>query len=301
MLGSFVGGWLQDVFGRKRSLSVGTVFVAAGVATAFASSYAATIADRRGIYLAGKAIEGAAIGMVMTITQTYVSEVAPPILRGPLLAFFPTFTLLGQLVGAGVLYACLDVTKGYAICFAMQWPFSGLAFVLSFVIPESPTYLVRKNDMAGAYKAQKRLDGRDIATEDTIRAIERNIEQERKRSSATYVDLFNKANFRRTMIVLFSSVMPQTFGITLLSNASYFGQTLGMSATLSLMLLILGIVCGLLANFASIWILTKVGRRRLIVVSFGVLAVLWLAMGISGFWPYRPAMWYVAPNTPVGC
>ncbi len=235
VLGSFVGGWFQDVSGRKVSLAVGTVIVAGGVATSFASSHGATIGDRRGIYLAGKGIEGAAIGMVMTTTQTYVSEIAPPASPRTAVGVLPDLHAAGAACRRGCPVRLLGCPEG--LCYLLrdtQWPFSALAFLLSFFIPESPTYLVRKNEMDQAYKAQKRLDGKDIATEDTIRDIERSIELERKRSTATYVDLFNKANFRRTMIVLFSSVMPQTFGITLLSNASYFGQTLGMTATLSL-------------------------------------------------------------------
>ena len=184
--------------------------IAAGVATFFASNHAATIGDRRGIFLAGKDIEGAAIGMVMMTTQTYVSEIAPTDLRVPLLAFFPTFTLLGQLVGAGVLYGCLDIPKGYAVCFAMQWPFSALAFVVTLVIPESPIYLVRKNDMDRAHRAQKRPDGESIATEETIKP---NIDLERKRSSATYVDLFNKANFAVPWWSSLRALCPKPLGL----------------------------------------------------------------------------------------
>ncbi len=144
IIGAVAGGWFQDWAGRRASLAVGSFLCAVGVAISFVSGLPSDINNRRGVFLAGKGVQGGAIGMVLTTTQTYISEIVPPNLRGPMLAFFPIFTLLGQLIGAGVIYACLNLPNGYTICFATQWAFSGVPFILSYAVPESPTYLVRK-------------------------------------------------------------------------------------------------------------------------------------------------------------
>ncbi|GJN71779.1 hypothetical protein PLICBS_005847 [Purpureocillium lilacinum] len=294
IIGAVAGGWFQDWCGRRASLAVGSFLCAIGVAISFVSNLPSDINDRRGVFLAGKGFQGGAIGMVMTTTQTYISEIAPPNLRGPMLAFFPIFTLLGQLIGAAVIFGCLNLPNGYTICFATQWGFSGVPLLLSYAIPESPTYLIRKGFLEKARRAQRRLDGRDIPTEETIGAIQRNIEQERKSARATYVDCFKAANRRRTFIVMFAGLLPQMFGLTLLSKASYFAQVIGMESTLSVLVLILGIVCGLLANVCSMYVLSKVGRRILIIYSLGVLTILWGAMGIAGIWPGKISLWYSA-------
>lgn len=251
MVGAVAGGYFQDRFGRRVSLAVGSFLSAVGVAICFVSNKPAAIDTRRGIFLAGKGFQGGAIGMVMATASTHMSEILPPNLRGPLLAFFPIFTLLGQVIGALVIYACLKHHQGYVIAFATQWPFSVLPLIMAFVVPESPTYLIRKNRPAQAiFSAQRKLDGPNFAeseTETTLRQLRLHIEHEKTLARATYRDSFRRdtgRSLRRTMIIVFASLVPQLFGLTLLAKASYFIQIVGMDADLSVVILIAGIVCG---------------------------------------------------------
>ncbi|KAK1994786.1 MFS general substrate transporter [Colletotrichum falcatum] len=294
MVGSLIGGVFQDRCGRRASLAVGSFLSAVGVAVCFISNLSPDIDTRRGIFLAGKGFQGGAIGMVMTTSQTYMSEILPPNLRGPLLAFFPIFTLLGQLTGAAVIFTCMDMDKGYTICFASQWPFSALPLLMAFLIPESPTYLLRRNQDAKARKAQAKLDVAGVDTEDTLNNIRRNIEHERRQNNATYVGSFRGANLRRTLIIMFANSLPNMFGLTLLAKSSYFVQMVGMKASLSVIVLILGIVCGLVANIISIWVLSKIGRRRLIITTLSLLTLVWTAMGIAGCFSGPVTVWYTA-------
>lgn len=230
-----------------------------------------------------------------------MSEILPPTLRGPILAFFPMFTLLGQLIGAAVIFGCMKMPNGYAVCFASQWPFSFVPMIVAFFIPESPTYLIRKNKIAQALKSQTHLEPADGDAQQTIDIIQRNIEHERKMTRATYIDCFKRANLRRTLIVMFAGSLPQVFGLSLLAKASYFAQVVGMSANMSVILLIVGIVCGLISNTASIWVLHHVGRRRLVLYGLFGVAFLWLTMGISGIWNKEPTIMFVyvaLPNPP---
>ncbi|KAM0328573.1 hypothetical protein ACHAQA_004981 [Verticillium albo-atrum] len=296
MIGALAGGQFQDRFGRRSSLAVGSFLSAIGVAVCFISYLFDDINTRRGLFLAGKGFQGGAIGMVMATTQTYMSEVLPPNLRGPLLAFFPIFTLLGQLIGAGVIYACLGLSNGYTICFATQWPFSALPMVVAFFIPESPTYLIRKEQHEKAFKSQKKLDGPDQDTEGALRVIRKNIEHEKQQAQATYTDSFRKPNRRRTFIVMFANLLPQLFGLTLLSKSSYFLQIVGMADDTSVIMLMLGIVFGLVTNIVSVWILSKVGRRRLLLTSLSVAALIWAGMGVGGIWSGKVVVWYTAAS-----
>ncbi|PNY23401.1 Uncharacterized protein TCAP_06660 [Tolypocladium capitatum] len=294
VIGAYFGGFFQDWHGRRASFAVGAFVCAAGVAIAYVSNLPAGIDSRRSIFLAGKAVQGGAIGMLMTTTQTYMSEISPPGLRGPLLAFFPIFLTVGELIGAVVIFACLNLPNGYTTAFASQWPFSALIFVVAFIIPESPTYLVRKDKLELALKAQKRLEPKGTDGEETVGTIQRNIERERKWGNSTYVDCFKKANLRRTLLVMYSSILPQMFGITLLAKASYFVQIVGMAPSASVQFLIVGIVLSLLANVAAIWITARVGRRRLIYIGFAALSLLWLGMGIAGCWSGNAVVLYTA-------
>jgi MFS family permease len=71
------------------------------------------------------------------------------------------------------------------------------------------------------------------------------------------------------------------FGLQLLAKASYFLQLVEMEASTSIVFLILGIVIGLFANVASIWVVARVGRRYLVVGSLVIAAALWASMGIA--------------------
>lgn len=293
MFGSLFAGYFQDWYGRKSSFAVSSVLAMAAVAVCFCSQYPDTIGHRRGTFLAGKGLQGLALGMIMTTCQTYMSEIVPPKLRGPLLAFFPIFTLVGQLIGALVIYGLVDSDNGYSIAFATQWIFAVLAFAVSFFIPESPIYLVRKGDMDAARKAQHRLAGRNVDPEHTLSIIHRDIEHERRQTEANFAACFAKPQLRRTVIVLFTSVLPQMFGLTLLSQASYFGQVVGIKASVSLALLIAGVIVGLIANLVSMWSIGRFGHRRLTLVGLTGCAILWLGMGIAGSVAHNMAVaWY---------
>lgn len=118
--------------------------------------------------------------------------------------------------------------------------------------------------------------------------------------AGSYVSgLFPGANARRTLIVVFSMVIPVLFGLPLLSNASYYLQVVGMSDQYSLVFLILGIGLGLLSNGIGVWMASRIGRRPLTVSSLGVTTVLWLSMGIAGCWNSVVTIWYAPPLIPL--
>lgn len=285
MAGAVSGGVFQDRYGRRSSLALGSVLSAAAVAICYVSNLPDDIEDRRGTFFAGKLAHGFAIGMVMSTSQTYMSEILPPKLRGPLLAFFPIFILLGQLAGAVVVFTSLDIPgqNSYRVPFLSQWPFSGVLLVTSVVIPEAPAYLLRKNKTEAAFKAQKRLDTKKIDTALELENLRTSLHVEQEQSrKATYIGCFKGTDRRRTAIVAFCNLLPQLFGLALMSNASYFMQVVGMGASNSLLFLQLGIGLGLIANIASVWSLNVTGRRPLMILTLAISTLLWLGMGIAG-------------------
>ncbi|EXJ58336.1 hypothetical protein A1O7_05761 [Cladophialophora yegresii CBS 114405] len=299
MIGSIMAGWLQDRVGRRLSLGLSSVLSAAGVAAVFSSQFLDDLESRRGAFLAAKLIMGLAIGGVLCTTQTYLSEILPPKLRGSVMAFFPVFTLLGQLIGAVVVYASLDLPgkRPYTTPMIAQWPFSAVPLVIAIVLPESPAYLLRKRKFDKAFKAQRRLDSAKTDTQRNIDnllfALQKEEEQDRH-DRATYLECFRGTNLRRTLIVIFANLLPQLFGLSLLSDASYFIQVVGMSAHNALLFLQLGVALGLVANIVSMWMVTKVGRRPLGMTTLAISILLWGAMGIAGIFDGVVVIWYTA-------
>jgi MFS family permease len=294
MAGSILGGWCNDRIGRRKTLAISSFLSAIGVAIMYVSYLPADITGRRVCFMMGKFIQGLAIGGVMAATQTYMSEILPAILRGSGMALFPAVTLLGQLTGALVIYGSLNRGNGYAVVFGSQWPFSFVPIVVTFFIPESPTWYVRKRMMVKAHQAQARLDPPDVDTNAIVAKILATIEHEELSAKATYKECFHRRNFRRTFIVMWANSLTSIFGLPLLAKASYFLQLVNMKPETSIIFLILGIVLGLIANVIAIWISARVGRRPSVLWTMSIAVLLWTSMGVANSTKMVPAItWFV--------
>lgn len=284
MIGAAIGGWLQDRFGRKMGFTVGGVASVGAVLTLFLSDRAP---NRRITFLIGKMAEGTAIGIIIVSTQTYMSEIVPQRLRGPALALFPILLLFGQLVATGVSLGLegVDSPWSYRIAVATSWPFSIIPILLGILLPESPALLLRREQNRSAWLSFTRLHGETVAAQcqDLFEDIRKAVEEERRKSDKVrYKDCFKGTNLRRTFIVIFANVLPDLFGLTMLGNATYFVQQLGMAHNLSFVIQLVGILFALISNATSFFTLLRFGRRTHILYSMAVVGVLWLAMGIVG-------------------
>lgn len=300
MIGGAVGGPWQDRSGRRWPLAVGSAVSAVSIAILYVANLPDDIDSRRGLFLAGKIVQGFSTGILMAATQTYISETVPTSLRGSAMALFPTFMLLGQIIGAVVIYASSSdpTPKSYLTSFASQWPFSAVPFVMAIIVPESPSHLARKENHAAALRSLQRLHTPKINTTKLLEQLRTSIRLERELSKEiTYKSCLVKTNRRRTLIVAFASTIPALFGLPLLSNASYYMQVVGMKPSLSLIFLILGIGLGLIANGIGIWAASRIGRRPLTLISLSITVILWIGMGIAGCWSGTVTIWSVPHPT----
>ena len=164
MIGAVAVGWLQDRIGRKLTLAISGLLSVAAIAICYIADLTA---NRNATFFGGKLVEGFAAGMIMCTTQTYMSEVIPTRLRGPVFAFFPAFQLLGQLIAALAVFAQLSVPgkTSYRVAIASEWAFSAVPLVLAVVLPESPVWLLHKDQTASAQNAFRKLHGNRVASE----------------------------------------------------------------------------------------------------------------------------------------
>ncbi|KAF9872143.1 hypothetical protein CkaCkLH20_10480 [Colletotrichum karsti] len=292
--GSVFAGWYQDRVGRRVSLRTGSVICAVGVAGIFFSYIPSDITAMRSMFFVGKTVQGFAIGILKVTALTYISETAPTSLRGSALALVPTGNLVGQLIGSIVLFVLNTYPgrAGYLASFGSQWTLGVLPFALSLILPESPAYLEEKGHSEKALESARKLYAPRADALRALQKIRASILEEKENSSgATYLSCFQGTNRRRTNIVILANLLPAMFGLDLISKSSYFLQTLGMKSSISLMILIGGIVAGTIANLAGLWILSRVGRRKVSLISLIATTVLWVGVSISGFWT-GPAVAY---------
>ncbi|KAJ4124578.1 hypothetical protein NW754_000276 [Fusarium falciforme] len=299
MLGSIMTGWVSDRFGRKISMMLGAFVTSAGIAVVYTCDLSDSMGHRRGAFTAGKIVIGMGLSMMATTCMTYNSEIVPPKLRGIALSLFQFQLVFGQLIAAVV--AGSQIPHGlqmtsYRICFATQWALAGMAFLAGLMVPESPVWLLRRNDEAGARKSFRWLHGPD-GVEAAMVAIQSTLEHEKQEqadtASVTWAECFKGQNWRRMRIIIYASVVQQFHGLTFVANGTYFMIVAGLSPTNSITVLEIATGLSLVAIMIS-WVLVNyVGRRRSIMGCTAFLAVVWLSVGIAGFFSSQAALWYM--------
>ncbi|MFC4992909.1 sugar porter family MFS transporter [Rubritalea tangerina] len=163
-LGAFFAASLADSFGRKTILIVSAVCFTI-------SAWGSGIANASGEFIFYRILGGMAVGAASVLTPAYISEIAPAEIRGRLttiqqmaiisglfIAFLSNFVIVKMAGGS----ALNELAFGHD---AWRWMFwveivPSLAFFFGLLcIPESPRYLVAKNQKEKALKVLQSLMG----------------------------------------------------------------------------------------------------------------------------------------------
>ena len=152
VVGSLVGGWPADRFGRKATLLwIGVLYFVGAVGSGLATNVSA--------FIVARVIGGLGIGISTVAAPLYISEIAPPKYRGRLAGMFQFNIVFGILIAfvSNALLAGIGEN-------AWRWMLGVAAFpsllyaVLCFGIPESPRWLLgRKGDRAGGLEVLQRI------------------------------------------------------------------------------------------------------------------------------------------------
>ena len=154
VLGSLLGGWPTDHYGRKKTLLfIGVLYVLSAVGCGFATGPV--------MFVVARILGGIGIGISTVAAPLYISEIAPPAYRGRLSGMFQFNIVLGVLV-AFVSNAVIAQLGGAD---AWRWML-GIAAVPSVVyavmcvgLPESPRWLLsRKGDRAAGLKVLRLIE-----------------------------------------------------------------------------------------------------------------------------------------------
>src|SRR3979411_1066624 len=153
VVGSPIGGWPADRFGRKATLLwIGVLYFVGAVGSGLATNVS--------LFIAARVIGGLGIGISTVAAPLYISEIAPPKYRGRLAAMFQfniVFGMLMAFVSNGLLAGIGEN--------AWRWMLGVAAFpsllyaLLCFGVPESPGgVLVRQGDRAGGLEVLQRIE-----------------------------------------------------------------------------------------------------------------------------------------------
>ncbi|KAL3455810.1 general substrate transporter [Aspergillus heterothallicus] len=293
IFGGVVCGTLSDLWGRRAGMLAGSILSIVGVAVQYISQSA-------GALLAGKIINGFAMGFFLSTGPIYVSEIAPTKIRSALIATTSFFISAGQMTAIGIgntRYSIMD-SSAYKVVFAAQWAFPGVIVLFLLILPESPRYLVRKGKLDAAAKSLKALHTSQYDISAAVSSLEQEVLTEAtssQTSEQSYLDCFRGPNWRRTRIACSMFLIQQFSGIALYAQALYFLGISGFDLQLSFQLALGGFGAGLLGNVISWFAMGYIGRRPMLFTGTLINLAILLTVGIAGiFSTHKSAMLYIA-------
>lgn len=284
LVGSLLGGWPTDRFGRKRTLLwIGVLFLVGSLWSAVANDVWS--------FILARFIGGIGIGISTVAAPLYISEISPPAWRGRLTGMFQFNIVFGILVAflSNYLLESLGTNAWRWMLGVMAIP--SLIYTLAcFLIPESPRWLLaRKGDRRAGLAVLRLIDPAATERELADRAdhiVTAAVEQ----SSGTG---FWTARLRRPIQLAFLiAFFNQLSGINaILYFAPRIFEMTGLGAKEALSNSVWIGVTNLAFTFVGLWLIDRVGRRTLLYVgSFGYIA----SLGICA-WAFHTESYSIVP------
>ncbi|KAJ5816965.1 Major facilitator superfamily domain general substrate transporter [Penicillium robsamsonii] len=154
--GSLIGTWLsdplQEKFGRRPALFIAAVFcVALVIGTALCTNWESLLACR--------ILLGVGIGSKASIAPIFAAEAAPDRHRGQVLMLWQLFDAFGIFLGFLCAFIVMD---NWRVLLATAIIPAVVLLFLVFICPESPRFLIQRNQYAEAYKSLLELRGTPI-------------------------------------------------------------------------------------------------------------------------------------------
>ncbi|KAL1370667.1 hypothetical protein HN51_000903 [Arachis hypogaea] len=149
-------GKVSDMIGRRPMLIGSSImFFLSGLAMLWAPNVAFIVFSRL--------LDGIGIALAVTITPVYISEIAPPEIRG-LLNTLPQFSCsLGMFLAYIWMFSMslLESPSWRAMLGVVSIPSVAYFFLVVFFLPESPPWLVSKSRISEARKVLQRIRGQE--------------------------------------------------------------------------------------------------------------------------------------------
>ncbi|GBN10395.1 Facilitated trehalose transporter Tret1 [Araneus ventricosus] len=267
MTGGLIAGPVADKLGRKTTLILNIIpFIAGWFAICFAENI--------GSIIAGRLICGIACGIVSVAVPMYCVEISTSEVRGLLGSSFQGFMVIGNLLSA--------VIGSY-----INWEYlalvgagmATLGLVCFFLMPESPRWILTQEDMDGAVRVMRDLQGNHVKAEEECLKIYKDLKSQPK-GLLTWRECKHPTVYKPALITVVLMFFQQFSG----SNAVLFYSTSIFKASKDFLdpkhaTIILGAV-QVVATLLSNLIVDKAGRKALLFLSGALMSTSLTALGV---------------------
>lgn len=281
LVGSIIGvifaGKLSDTYGRKWTMVFSSVlFVASAIGCALSNNLDHLVLWRM--------VGGAGIGIVSVVCPLYISEISPASHRGRLVSLYQLAVTTGFLAAYLVNYYLLNISYNYTSSNEILQKIFGdeawrgmlgagalpalLFFVVTFLIPESPRWLIVKQKNEKATSILSRIFSNKADVQAQINETNKVLNEQSAEKSDWKILL--QPGFRNAVLIGCAiAILGQFMGV---NAVLYYGPTIfensGLSSGDSLFYQSLIGIVNMLTTVLALLFIDKVGRKKL--VYFGV-------------------------------
>ncbi|UII23849.1 sugar porter family MFS transporter [Fulvivirga ligni] len=290
ILGNLTAGMISDAIGRKKALLITAfLFMLGASGTALAGHII--------IFIICKFVAGIGVGIAILVAPMYIAEMAPPENRGKLV----TINQLNIVLGLSIAY----FSNYYILQFIedpdLNWRWmlgigafpAALYFILLFIIPESPRWLIQKGRLEEAkFTLNKVRDHEQAVIE--FQNIQNTLKATKKEKKAKLSEVFSRRMKVVLIIGLALAFFQQVSGINaVLYYAPMIFETAGGATdTAFLQAIIVGIIF-MVFTVLSMLVIDRLGRKPLLIIGTSIMAAFLVMVGYS----FYIATYKVTDNT----
>ena len=283
LIGVVVSGGLSDKYGRKFMMILAAVIFAL---SAFGTGAAQTIDQ----FILFRIISGVGIGIASNISPMYLSEVSPPAVRGKFVAIYQLAIVLGILSAQIVNWLIArpvipgeDILNSWNGQVGWRWMFwapifpSILYLILTFIVPESPRWLIAKTRYDKATDIFSRIVNRKYAVQLVEEVQNTTLETTEKMKLSS---LFKGKVFRIAMIGIVIAILQQWCGINLVFNyAQEIFTAAGYCVSDMLFNIVVTGIVNVVFTLVGMYTVDKWGRRSLMLFGTIGLSAIYIVLG----------------------
>jgi len=289
IIGGLMGGWVSTRIGRKRGLVIAAVlFLLSALGAAAPEFPFAPIGHGGPGYMANfviyRILGGIGVGLASMLSPMYIAEIAPPKVRGNLVAWNQFAIIFGMLVIYFVNFGISKTGSGDAWLNTIGWRYmflsgtipAALFLLLLLLVPETPRFLMMKGNESGARAVLAKLVTQEEC-EMELAEIRASFSEHHSGKLLSYGSLL-------IFIGIALSVFQQFVGINVvLYYATDIFKGMGMTTNASLLQTIIVGAVNLVFTVVAILSVDRFGRKPLQIIGALVMAVSMISLG-ADFW-----------------
>jgi sugar porter (SP) family MFS transporter len=289
MIGAFLCFLTTERWGRKKLLAAaGVIFFISAIGLAFCNTFF--------WYNVWRVFGGLSIGATLNLSPVYISEMVPSHIRGKFVSINQLLINVGMLIcqtvnwsiaaahSEGIDPSAVEFVNTWNAQIGWRWMFGAVAvpalifFAMMVAVPESVRWLVKNKQSQKAKETLAKIGGEEYATAE-LKEIEETVAQED--TGMDFKALLQPKMMKILGLGFFLAMLQQWCGmnVTFYYAADIFKKAgYGINDVMFQIVVIGGIA--MLAVVATIFMIDKVGRKRLMLLGTAAMTIIYGIIGL---------------------